>query len=52
VLQVARGWLARLREDVAEFGRQVRSPRSRVAAAPARTAPQVSGEREFQNPWA
>jgi hypothetical protein len=52
LLQLVRGWLERLREDVAEFGRPGRAPRPRGPAAPARTAPQVSGEREFQNPWA
>jgi hypothetical protein len=52
LLQVVRGWLDRLREDVAEFGRQVRAPRARIAVAPALAAPPRSGEREFQNPWA
>jgi hypothetical protein len=51
LLRLVRGWLDRLRADVAEFGRQVRSPRGRVTAAPARVTPRMGGEREFQNPW-
>jgi hypothetical protein len=52
LLLLVRFWLDRLREDVAEFGRQVRSPRARVALAPPGATPQLSGEKEFQNPWA
>ncbi len=51
LLRVIRGWLERLREDVAEFSRLVRVPRARVAMPRARGTPQVGKDSGFQNPW-
>ena len=51
MLRMVRGWLDRLREDVAEFGRLVRSPRGRITVPRAQAMPQVSNDGGFQNPW-
>jgi hypothetical protein len=44
LLRVIRGWLDQLRDDVAEFGRSVRAPRSPLL-------PHAGAETSFQNPW-
>jgi hypothetical protein len=51
LLRMTRGWLYRLREDVAEFSRLVRMSRAPVTIARVRVAPRASGESGFQNPW-
>jgi hypothetical protein len=51
LLMLVRRWLDGLREDVAEFGRLVRSRRARVAIPRAQPTPQISSEGEYQNPW-
>jgi hypothetical protein len=51
LLRMVRGWLDRLREDVAEFGRLVRMPRGHVTRPRTRVTPQVGNDSGFQNPW-
>ncbi len=51
LLRLVRAWLDRLRADVAEFGRLVRMPRTRLPAPIAQCTPQAGNERELQNPW-
>lgn len=50
--RMIRRWLDRLREDVAEFGRLVRTPRARITMPGPRVTPQIGNDSEFQNPWA
>ena len=51
LLRVTRGWLYRLREDVAEFSRLVRMARAPVTLPGERVAPRASGESGVHNPW-
>jgi hypothetical protein len=50
VLMIRR-WLDGLRKDVAEYGRQVRTPRAQVALARSSVTPQIGNASGYENPW-